>query len=448
MALTLAILAPGTPVLGRESRPNVILILADDLGYGDLGCYGSTRQRTPVLDELAESGLRLTNFHAGATVCTPSRMALLTGVYPVRLGWRGGVLGYRMKTSTGLSPSAVTLAEDFRGAGYRTALVGKWHLGSTPDLHPMAQGFDEAFHIKMSNNQTKKLWRDDTLIEELFDNRRLTEQFTREAIDFIRSEDKRPFFLFLSYTAPHFPAEPHPDWKEKSGNGAYGDVVEELDARIGEILAVLKTEGPSEDTIVVFLSDNGPEPGQKRFATAAPYRGLKWSALEGGTRVPCLVSWPGKIRAGRVSDALLATVDLRPTLAAACELEPIEEALPTSDGVNAWPLFSGQAPDEPPRKDLLYWNGWGTLHAIRQGDWKLYLDSIDEVAGSDTGPVLFDLSSDPGEKVDLASKHPERVATLTQLARQRLTELEEGAIPLGGKTAVDPFPDLPRWLRP
>ncbi|MFT5468427.1 MAG: arylsulfatase A [Verrucomicrobiales bacterium] len=245
------------------SKPNVILIMADDLGYNDLSCYGSTKIKTPVLDQLAAGGVRLTSFYAGATVCTPSRMALLTGCYPTRLGWNGGVLGYRMKTTTGLAPEALTIAEVFKQAGYRTALSGKWHLGGSPELHPLKQGFDTAYHIKMSNNQTKKLWRDEELIADPLDNRRLTENFTREAIEFIEVSRDEPFFLYLPFTAPHFPAQAHPNWEGRSTHGAYGDVVEELDARIGEIVAALKRAELEEKSIIVFLSDNGPEPGHR-----------------------------------------------------------------------------------------------------------------------------------------------------------------------------------------
>ena len=220
----------------QNSKPNLILIMADDLGYQDLSCYGSTKHKTPVLDKLAKEGIRLTSFYAGATVCTPSRMALLTGAYPPRAGWRGGVVGYGIKPLNGLAPEALTMGEVFKGAGYETALIGKWHLGDSPELQPMNQGFDTAYYIKKSNNQTKKLWRGDKLEADPFNNSRLTEQFTHEAISFIKTNREKPFFLYLPFTAPHFPAQAHPDWKGKSANGAYGDVVEELDARIGEIL--------------------------------------------------------------------------------------------------------------------------------------------------------------------------------------------------------------------
>ncbi|MDP7018173.1 MAG: sulfatase-like hydrolase/transferase [Pirellulaceae bacterium] len=431
-------------------HPNIVLIMADDLGYSDLSCYGSQTIRTPVLDQLAGDGIRLTSFYAGCTICTPSRMALLTGAYPPRMGWRGGVVGYGVKTRNGLSPDALTIGEMFRDAGYRTALIGKWHLGDTPELSPMNQGFLTAFYIDKSNNQTKKLWRGGKLVADPFDNRRLTEQFTKAAIRFIEADRDRPFFLYLPLSAPHFPAQAHPDWQGKSRNNAYGDVVEELDSRVGEILRSLAQHKLADSTIVVFLSDNGVEPGQKKWARSDPYRGLKWSALEGGNRVPCIVRWPGVIPAGRVSGEITAAIDLLPTLAHACgiDLEKISSASPKIDGVNVWKTLVAE-PDSPhARTELLYWHGWGVLQAIRVGDWKLYLDQVKEIAGSGEGPVLINLATDVGEQTNLSDKHPQRVREMKQLALQRLREIEANAIPLGGPV-TDDKPEKKRalWLK-
>ena len=273
-------------------RPNVVLIMADDLGYHDLGGYGHPKIKTPVLDRLAKRGVKLTAFYAGATVCTPSRMALMTGSYPTRLGWSKGVVGHILSTDHGLSPQSVTMAERFKAAGYKTAMSGKWHLGDRPPFRPHRQGFERTFYINKSNNQTDELWRGDKLLEKPYENRLLTEKFTRESIEFIRANKTKPFFLYLPYSAPHFPVEPHPDWEGKSDFGVYGDVVEEMDARIGEILDTLMAEGLEKKTLVIFCSDNGPEPLTKE-SLAKPFRGKKWSSLEGGTRVPCILSWPG-----------------------------------------------------------------------------------------------------------------------------------------------------------
>jgi len=425
---------------GAEPRPNVILIMVDDLGYNDLSCYGSTKMKTPVLDRMAQEGIRLSSFYAGAAVCTPSRMALLTGAYPSRVGWKGGVLGYGMKSYHGLAPEALTIAEVFKGAGYQTALYGKWHLGKG-EMLPMNQGFDEAYYIRMSNNQTDKLWRGNELIADPFDNRRLTENFTNEAIEFINSltrstrsgQEHAPFFLYIPYTAPHFPAEAHPDWEGKSDNGAYGDVVEEMDSRIGQILDALEENKLDRNTIVVFTSDNGPEGNQKKWSSAAPYRGRKWSSLEGGTRVPCIVRWPGAIPPGRETDALTAAIDLLPTLAHACGIDmgKVSQGKPRQDGVNVWDSLLGRETNHP-RKDLLYWHGQGEAKAIREGDWKLYFDRDKDVPGSNKGPALFHLPDDPGERKNLSDAHPEKVKHLLALARKRLNDIHEHSMPLGG----------------
>lgn len=417
----------------NPNQPNIILMMADDLGYNDLSCYGSQNIRTPVLDKLAEEGLRLTDFYAGATVCTPSRMALLTGAYPSRLGWNGGVVGYGIKPVNGLAPEARTMGEVLRDAGYRTGLIGKWHLGDTAELHPQNQGFEKTYFIDKSNNQTKKLWRGSELIADPFDNRRLTENFISEAIQFIRSNKKNPFFLYLPFTAPHFPAQAHPEWEGKSKNAAYGDVVEELDGRIGDLLKVLEDEKLKENTIVVFISDNGTEPGQKKWGSAHPLRGMKWSALEGGTRVPCIIRYPGVVPEGKVSDKLTSAIDLLPTLAHACGIELTQGSgfVPKVDGLNLWDSWCGKTKKHP-RSNLLYFHGWATPQAIRVNEWKLYFDKIKEIERSDLGPVLIDLSKDPAENVDRSKEFPARLKSMLTLAKELLLEIEKNSIPLGG----------------
>jgi arylsulfatase len=364
-------------------------------------------------------------------------MALLTGAYPTRVGWPGGVVGYRIDGANGLAAEARTIAEVFQGAGYATGLFGKWHLGDAAELQPMNQGFESAFYIKRSNNQTKKLWRGDELIADPFDNRLLTEQFTNEAIQFIQSNRARPFFLYLPLTAPHFPAQAHPNWKGKSSKAAYGDVVEELDSRVGEILKTLETESLDRKTIVVFLSDNGPEPGQQKWASAKPFRGLKWSSLEGGTRVPCIVRWPGVIPAQLESDELTAAIDLLPTLAHACgiDLHTNAEASPQLDGVNVWDTLINKQNTVHARTHLLYWNGWAKLEAIRVGEWKLFLGNVKDVSESDKGPVLIHLTQDPAETTNLAEVHPDKVRSMRALAKQLVADIESNAIPLGGPSS-------------
>ena len=417
---------------GSANRPNVVLIMADDLGYYDLGCYGHPQIKTPVLDKLAKDGIRLASFYSGATVCTPSRMALLTGAYPSRLGWTKGVIGYMISTKEGLSPKALTIAEIFKGKGYQTGLVGKWHLGDLPRFQPHRQGFDQTYYIKKSNNLDKKLWRGDDLVEKPFENRLLTEKFTNEAIGFIKRNKDKPFFLYLPYTAPHFPVQSHPDWKGRSGFGVYGDVVEELDYRIGEILTTVETEKLDKKTIVVFLSDNGPQPGQK--AQAKPFRGMKWDALEGGTRVPCIMHWPGVIPAGKESNALIAAIDILPGLCHACgiDLKSISKDSPKIDGVDVWETLVGKKGAVHPRKDLLYWHGSKGFHAIRVGDWKLFLKGEDaKLPNGGTGPVLFNLAEDAHETTDLSAKYPQKVHQMQELAGKRLADINNNTISLG-----------------
>jgi len=420
-------------LVGGENRgPNVVLIMADDLGYHDLSCYGHPKIKTPVLERLAREGVKLTNFHAGATVCTPSRMALLTGAYPVRLGWTRGVVGYMMKKGQGLNPEALTMAEIFKASGYRTGMFGKWHLGDEPPLRPHRQGFESTCYLNKSNNQTKELWRGDEVIEKPFTNRLLSELFTNEAIKFIKSNRDHPFLLYLPHTAPHFPLEAHPDWKGRSQFGVFGDVVEELDHRIGQLLEALKKAELEKNTIVVFLSDNGPEP-LTRESRADPFRGRKWSALEGGTRVPCMIRYPGVIPSGRESAALISAIDLLPTLAHACgiDLQKHSKGSPVIDGLNVWPTLRGKEGVPHARQDLLYWHGADGFQAIRMGPWKLFPDRRHAGLKGPAGPALFNLEKDIEEKIDLSMDHPGKVAELQKLAQQRLSGIEKNKMALG-----------------
>ena len=430
--------------------PNVLLMMADDLAYADLSCYGSQLIRTPRLDQLAGEGVRLTSFYAGCTVCTPSRMSLLTGYYARRVGWQGGVIGHRIDPQRGLHPDVRTIGDVFQDAGYATAMIGKWHLGDGEELSPMAQGFDSAFYIDKSNNQSDKLWRGNQLVRDPFDNRLLTEQFVAEATKWIDANHQRPFFLYLPFTAPHFPAQAHPDWKGKSKNAAYGDVVEELDFRIGQLLDTLDRLEIADQTIVVFLSDNGVENGQRKWARATPFRGRKWSVLEGGNRVPCIIRWPRQIPAGSVSDELVSALDLLPTLADACdiEIEPADSAgtvdIPPLDGMNVLGMLQNQS--RSPRTSLLYFQGWGKLEAIRMGDWKLVLEPNDQVASSAQGPALFRLSEDPAERKNLAAENPQQVDRMIAEARRQLDDIEARGFQLAGPPLDEPLPDWPKWL--
>ena len=418
-------------VSSGQERPNVVLILSDDLGYHDLACYGHPKIKTPVIDQLAQEGVRLTSFYSGATVCTPSRMALLTGSYPVRYGWSRGVVGHIMKKKRGLSPKAITMADIFKGAGYTTGIFGKWHLGDEPDFMPNNQGFDESFFINKSNNQTKKIWAGGEVIQNPFDNKFLTEQFTNGAKAFINKNKDVPFFLYVPYSAPHFPLDAHPDWKGKSEYGVYGDVVEEMDSRVGEILSELNKNKLTEKTIVVFMSDNGPEPLTKE-SKAIPFRGKKWSALEGGNRVPCIIKSFGESRRGTVYNKTFSAMDILPSLAHACGIHIAErpKELPPIDGVNLWDELIGGKVGAEGRPDLLFWHGADGFQAIRMGAWKLFLNRKDaELSGE--GPALFKVKDDIKERNDLSQLFPAIVKKMTSVANQRLESIQTRSIPLG-----------------
>ena len=418
-------------VSSGQQRPNVVLILSDDLGYHDLGCYGHPKIKTPVIDQLAQEGVRLTSFYSGATVCTPSRMALLTGSYPVRYGWSKGVVGHIMEKKRGLSPKATTMAEVFKDAGYKTGIFGKWHLGDEPDFMPNNQGFDESFFINKSNNQTKKIWTGGEVTQNPFDNKLLTEEFTNGAKAFIKKNKDVPFFLYVPYSAPHFPLEAHPDWKGKSDYGVYGDVVEEMDARVGEILIELKENNLSEKTIVVFMSDNGPEPLTKE-SKAIPLRGKKWSALEGGNRVPCIIKSSGKSKGGGVYNKTVSAMDMLPSLAYACGIDIPERStdVPPIDGINLWDELTGKKAEAEGRPDLLFWHGADGFQAIRMGAWKLFLNRRDaELSGE--GPALFKVKDDIKERNDLSKLFPAIVTKMKGVASQRLESIQKRFIPLG-----------------
>ena len=418
-------------VSSGQQRPNVVLILSDDLGYHDLGCYGHPKIKTPIIDQLAKDGVRLTSFYSGSTVCTPSRMALLTGSYPVRYGWSKGVVGHIMEKKRGLSPKATTMAEIFKEAGYKTGIFGKWHLGDEPNFMPNNQGFDESFFINKSNNQTKKIWTGGEVTQNPFDNKLLTEAFTNGAKAFIKKNKDLPFFLYVPYSAPHFPLEAHPDWKGKSDYGVYGDVVEEMDARVGEILTELNVNNLSERTIVVFMSDNGPEPLTKE-SKAIPFRGKKWSALEGGNRVPCIIKSPGKSKGLTVYNKTVSAMDMLPSLAHACGINIPERSgeTPPIDGVNLWDELIGKKLETSGRPDLLFWHGADGFQAIRMGAWKLFLNRKDAELSGD-GPALFKVKDDIKERNDLSKLFPAIVTKMTGVASQRLESIKRRSIPLG-----------------
>jgi arylsulfatase len=404
---TAALAAAASPARAQARPPNVALIFCDDLGYGDLGCYGG-RIRTPHLDRLAAEGMRFTHCLSANPVCSPSRAALLTGRYPTRMGVPRVLFP---RDASGLPDSETTLAQALKPRGYKTMCVGKWHLGHQPPYLPTRRGFDAYFGIPYSNDmEPPVLLRGEQTAEPRADMDRLTGQYTEEAVKFIAASQGAPFFLYLPHTMPHIPLGAGPRFKGKSPMGIYGDVVEEIDWSVGEILAAVKKRGAERNTLVLFSSDNGPwfqgSPGRLRGR-----KGMNW---EGGVRVPLLAWLPGRVAAGRVCDGLVSLMDVCPTVTRLCGAQPPDAA----DGVDIWPLLSGAKP-ELERDVVLYFDDVN-VQCARWGKWKLHVARHNNVTYSPAPaggrvsywlakPELYDLAADPDESFDVADRHPEVV---------------------------------------
>jgi arylsulfatase len=392
--------------------PNVIIFYCDDLGYGDLGCYGS-KLRTPNIDRLAAEGARLTHFYSANPVCSPSRAALLTGRYPTRVNMPRVLFP---NDKTGLPENETTIAQALKKKGYRTQCVGKWHLGHLPDYLPARRGFDGYFGIPYSNDMAPRtLVQGTETIEQTAPLDTLSERYAAEALKFIEADSKSPFFLYFPHTYPHIPLGAGAKFKGKSPHGLYGDVIEELDWTVGEILAALKRKGLDQNTLFIFSSDNGPwfqgSPGK--------LRGRKGSTEEGGVRVPLLARWPGRIPRGLVSDAVGSTMDLLPTIAKLAGAE-----LPANlDGIDLWPVLTGRQ-KAIEREALLYFDNWN-LQCARLGEWKLHLARYNSFVYGPAGPggrvnlpleppELYNVVTDPQESYDVAAKYPEVVARIRE----------------------------------
>ena len=406
-------------------KPNIILIFADDLGYGDLGCYGSKRIKTPRLDKMAGEGIRFTNFYAAASICTPSRAALLTGSYPQRCGLYMGISPKREEhRHLGLHPGETTIAEMLKREGYSTLCVGKWHVGGDDVFHPMNHGFDEYYGMPFNFHHSPVWMEGRKITEKKTDLRQLTKRYTGKVIDFITRKKDSPFFVYLPHTYPHLPLVPNPRFKGKSKAGAYGDVIEEIDWSTGEILDTLASLGLDKNTIVIFTSDNGPTPdAAKKYQSAGKLRGSKYTSWEGGQREPCIVRWPGKIPPGRTCDELAATMDLLPTLAALTGAKLPEKPI---DGKSIWPLLKGDPDAKSPHEALFYYN-CDNLQAVLWKHWKLHLPRTKDMVPwwqRNKGmvelaePMLIDLSADVGEARDVAAKNPDVVKHMLELAER------------------------------
>jgi uncharacterized sulfatase len=421
--------AQGAP-RAQTDRPNVVILLADDLGYGDLSSYGNPTIRTPNLDEMAHEGIRLTSFYA-QPVCTPSRSALLTGRFPVRTGT---TKVFFPKDTIGLPPSEVTIAEALKARGYRTMAIGKWHLGHHPQFLPTNQGFDHFFGLPYSNDMDRggnppiPIMRDTTIVEQPAVQTTLTKRYTEEALRFIRESRGGPFLLYLAYTMPHLPIHTSDEFRGHSRAGLYGDVVEEIDWSAGEVLKTLRELGLDRNTIVIFTSDNGPwsrypeEIFRKEYGTepwhtgsAGPLRESKFSTYEGGLREPAIVRWPGVIPEGLVTADPASTLDLFPTFAhLAGAAVPGDRPM---DGKDILPLLTTGR--DTAQRAFYYFHGT-ELEAVREGRWKLRRTRhlrTDLKPKDPITPELFDLESDPGEHYNQAAAHPDVVARLMATLR-------------------------------
>jgi arylsulfatase A-like enzyme len=408
------------PSSRAESKPNVIVILADDLGYGDLSCYGAKDIRTPHLDRMAAEGTRFTDFSVTSALCTPSRAALMTGKYPGRVGLATGVL--RPDAKQGLAAKEVTLAEVFKQASYVTGCIGKWHLGFVAGMRPLDQGFDSYYGVLHNLDHWETAFFEDqggmpVLRGDAVEKRpaipaEMTALYTQEALRFIEVHRHSPFFLYIGHAMPHLPFDASEKFKGRSERGLYGDVVAELDDSTGRILDKLRALGLAEKTLVIFTSDNGPE--RRTPGSAAPLSGTKHTVHEGGLRVPCIAWWPGQVPSGRVCDEFLVTLDVLPTLA-----QLVGAHVASVDGIEFAPLLRGENGSRSLRTSLYSLYGYGDrrLESMREGRWKLHLTSP---------PQLFDLETDLSETTDVSTKHPDIVQRLSREARRIYAETVQG----------------------
>lgn len=453
---------------GTTSRPpNIVVIFTDDQGYADVGVFGAKGFKTPNLDRLAKQGRKFTNFHVAQPVCSASRAALLTGCYPNRIGIHGA-LGPSARH--GLHDNEVTLAELLKQQGYATGMAGKWHLGHHPQFLPVRHGFDEYFGLPYSNDMWPyhpearpgtypplPLIEGDRIIDAEVtpvEQTQLTTRYTERAVEFIERHKERPFFFYLAHSMPHVPLFVSDKFKGKSKQGLYGDVIMEIDWSVGEVLKALKRHKLDANTLVIFTSDNGPWLSYGDHAgSAKPLREGKGTSWEGGTRVPCIVRWPGKIPAGTTSDAMWMTIDLLPTIA---KLAGAELPLHAIDGRAVWPLITGAKDAQHPHDAYFFYYHVNQLQSVVSGDgrWKLILPhAYRTLAGRPGGsqgvpakyeqstiiePELYDLRRDVGEIRNVATAHPEVIRQLLALAEQAREELGDSLTKREGRGTRQP----------
>ncbi|MEI6891442.1 MAG: sulfatase [Pontiella sp.] len=430
---------------GAPEQPNVIFILMDDMGYSDVSCYGATKVRTPNIDRMAAEGMQFTDFHTAASICSPSRAAFLTGAYPQRAGLYMGINPKReAHWFLGLNPDEITLAEQFKKQGYTTAMVGKWHLGMQEKFLYWHQGFDHYYGAPENMGHDKRFYDGRKVIYKNTPLDRLTSLYTQRMIKYIEDFKDQPFFIYFAHNYPHTPYKAGPKFRGSSKDGMRGDIIQEVDWGIGEILNALEANGILENTLVIFSSDNGPISAEY----SKPYRGTKFVSLEGGHRVPFIMYWKGVVQPAR-SEVPVIAMDLFPTLS-----ELMGAPLPDDriyDGVSLTPLFTGGAIVRSSEEPFYYYN-CENLQAVRVGDWKLHLPrtkqqlpfwAVKKQKPIQT-PELYNLAMDVGERQDVASQHPERVSQMMALAEA--TRLKLGEFGMRGseqRPTGTLFPEVP-----
>lgn len=419
----------------KSDLPNIVLIFCDDLGYGDLGCYGSTKNRTPNIDKLAENGIRFTSFYSSSPVCTPSRASLMTGCYPRRVGMHEDFTGHWVlipRSRRGLNPEELTVAEALKTKGYKTACIGKWHLGDQPEHLPTRHGFDRYFGIPYSNDMQNKRRGDPPLplvdqekvISAPVDQSTLTKRYTEETISFIEQNKDSPFFVYLPHTFPHLPLFASPEFKDKSQNGRYGDSIEEIDWSTGEIMKCLERHGLAENTLLIFTSDNGSN--GRNGGSNKPLAGAKGSTMEGGMRVPMIARWAGKIPAGKNCHELATMMDWLPTF---CRLTGAKLPEKKIDGHDIRDLLFAKEDAKSPY-DAFYYYRRRQLQAVRSGLYKYHLPLAQtypnwanaETKGKGKAGKLF-LVDEEQKKKDLSGEKPDVVRRLKSLADQAVKTL-------------------------
>jgi arylsulfatase A-like enzyme len=437
---------------GTQRLPNIIIIFADDLGYADVGAFGAKGYVTPHLDQMAREGIRLTNFYSAQAVCSASRAALLTGCYPNRVGIRGAL---NHTANHGINADETLIAEVVKTKGYATAAFGKWHLGHHPQFLPTRHGFDEYLGLPYSNDMWPKnpaatikypdlpLIENEKVIESDPDQSQLTTRYTERAVSFIERHKDKPFLLYLAHSMPHVPLFVSDKFRGKTSRGLYGDVISEIDWSVGQILNALRQNKIDEHTLVIFTSDNGPWALYgDHGGSAAPLRGYKATAFEGGVRVPFIARWPKRLPAGRVIHNPAMTIDVLPTVA-----RLIGAKLPADriiDGRDLWALLSGAKNASDPHDALYFY--WGQeLQAVRSGRWKLHLPHDYDIHtpgnGGGRGKVsrqrielsLFNLETDIGETTNVADQYPDVVNRLMKYVERARTDLGDSLTGREGK---------------